>query len=273
MNYVPSELEHVICFSGGICSYIAAKRVVEATGRDGTILLYCDTRAEDEDTERFLTQAKQFLKLPLVRIEDGRTPWEVFECEKMLGNSRADPCSRILKRQLTRRWLNDHCNPNRTTVYLGLSWYEKHRIEKNRKAWHPWTTDYPACRPPLLELDDMLATAVADKIAPPRLYALGFQHNNCGGFCIKQGHAAMRHFLAQFPRKFAEHEAREQKFRATTGKNVTIMLDLSPRRGLPITLREFRLRCETLAKPHPAEDWHDCACMLVADGDEHEENA
>jgi len=267
MHFYPNQLEHLICFSGGICSYIAAKRVIAETGQAKTILLYCDTKAEDPDTDRFLCQAQQFLRVPLIRLADGRTPWEVFMSERMLGSSRADPCSRILKRRLARRWIRDHCDPNTTTIYLGLSWYEKHRIEANTKAWQPWRTDYPTCRRPLLDLDDMLAEAIQDGITPPRLYALGFAHNNCGGFCVKQGHAAMRHYLAVFPHQFRQHEARELEFQARTGKPVTIMRDLKPNTGKPLTLRDFRLRCEVNAIPHPAEDSHDCACMLIADGD------
>ena len=35
-------MKHVIQFSGGICSFFAAKRVVEKYGKENVILLFCD---------------------------------------------------------------------------------------------------------------------------------------------------------------------------------------------------------------------------------------
>lgn len=40
---------------------------------------------------------------------------------------------------------------------------------------------------PYLSKVDMLEVLKADGIEPPRLYAMGFAHNNCGGFCCRAG--------------------------------------------------------------------------------------
>jgi len=263
-----SQAEHVVFFSGGICSYLAARRARKQLHPDNTVLLFCDTRMEDEDLYRFLKEAANKLNLPLFTIADGRTPWEVFRDERFIGSHHVDPCSKILKRQLARRWVKQHCDPNKTTLYLGLSWYEKTRVPKNQRAWAPWRTAYPMCDRPLLDHCEMLAAVAADGIRPPRLYELGFQHNNCGGFCVKAGHAAMRHLLNVMPHRYAYHEQQEAKLQAHLGRFATILQDGSHNNRKPISLREFRERCEANPIPRRGEDWGGCSCMLDPDPDE-----
>src|ERR1019366_4527713 len=102
-----NEVEHVVMFSGGISSWAAARRVVERYGTARVTLLFADTLIEDHDSYRFLAESAYDLGLPVTRIADGRTPWEVFRDERFLGNSRIDPCSKILKRNLCARWIAD----------------------------------------------------------------------------------------------------------------------------------------------------------------------
>lgn len=88
---------HVVFFSGGITSWACAKRV-KATLRTTQnkhesrspelLLLFCDTRMEDEDLYRFLHEAAKDVDAPLITIADGRTPWQVFNDVGFLGNSR-----------------------------------------------------------------------------------------------------------------------------------------------------------------------------------------
>jgi hypothetical protein len=103
-------------FSGGIGSWAAAKRVAEQHGTDDLILLFSDTLIEDPDLYRFLKEAAANVGGQFLRIADGRDPWQVFHDVRMMGCTRADVCSRVLKRE---------------------------------------------------------------GIEPPRLYGLGFKHNNC----------------------------------------------------------------------------------------------
>jgi hypothetical protein len=51
-------MKHIIQFSGGICSFFAAKRVVKKYGKENVILLFCDTLIEDEDLYRFIEDTK-----------------------------------------------------------------------------------------------------------------------------------------------------------------------------------------------------------------------
>lgn len=103
-------MKHVVMFSGGVGSWAAARRVAEHYGTEDLTLLFADTNMEDEDLYRFIQEAATNVGGKFVRVEDGRTPWDVFFDERFLGNSRIDPCSKLLKRVLLDRWCNANCD-------------------------------------------------------------------------------------------------------------------------------------------------------------------
>ncbi len=108
----------IVLYSGGVGSWAAAKRLVDQ-GAD-LLLLFTDTMTEDADTYRFLRESAANIDAELVEIADGRDIWEVFHDSRFLGNTRADPCSRILKRDLARKWIDKH-HPQ-ATVAIGIDW-------------------------------------------------------------------------------------------------------------------------------------------------------
>ena len=52
-------MKHVVFFSGGACSYCTAKRVIENVGKENVVLLFTDTKIEDEDLYRFIDEAAE----------------------------------------------------------------------------------------------------------------------------------------------------------------------------------------------------------------------
>ncbi|MFL6125012.1 hypothetical protein [Actinophytocola sp.] len=84
-------------FSGGIASWAVARRVADRYGVDDLVLLFADTLIEDDDLYAFVEESAAQLAVPLVRVADGRTPWQVFEDKQLLGNSLLAPCSYALK--------------------------------------------------------------------------------------------------------------------------------------------------------------------------------
>jgi hypothetical protein len=234
----------VVMTSGGITSWAAGKRYAAQHGTDGMTLLFADTKIEDEDTYRFLPQAAASIGAPLVTVADGRDVWQVFFDERFLGNSRIDPCSKILKRELLRRWVEEHCDPADTTIVLGLDWTEGDRLATSRERWAPWPVAFPLAGRPYRAKHYWLDQLRAEGIEPPRLYALGFAHNNCGGFCVKAGQGSFALLLETMPERYAYHERREQELRAYLGKDVAILRDRQGDQVRPLTLREFRERRE-----------------------------
>jgi len=253
-------VKHVVQFSGGIGSYCAARRVVAAHPGEDVVLLFADTSMEDEDLYRFVREAVAKLAVPLVTLRDGRTPWAVFRDVRFLGNTRVDPCSRVLKREPLDRWMRANCNPAATVRYVGIDWTEEHRYRRIAERLAGWRVQAPMCEPPYLSRRQMMDQARADGIEPPRLYALGFQHNNCGGFCVKAGQAAFRRLLETMPLRYAGHEAQEEAMRSLLAADVAIMRDRTGGTTRPLTMREFRERVEAGVETDRL-DWGACSCF------------
>jgi hypothetical protein len=102
------------------------------------------------------------------------------------------------------------------------------------------------CHPPYLTKGEMLNQARGLGIEPPRLYELGFQHNNCGGVCVRAGQRQWAHLLRTFPDRYLEAERREDELRAELG-DVAILRDRSGGRSRPLPLTEFRRRLQERA--------------------------
>jgi hypothetical protein len=255
-------------FSGGVGSWAAAKRVAERHGTADLTLLFTDTKMEDEDLYRFIDQAAENVGAPLVKIADGRSVWELFFAERMMGNSRADLCSRILKRELADDYLAEHFSPEDTTVHVGIDWSEKHRIDRLAELKRPWRYEAPLCDAPYLTKRDMLRQLKAEGIEPPRLYAMGFAHNNCGGFCVKAGFGHFANLLRTMPERYAFHEAKEQEFRGMVGRDDIAILKRQPNRTkdspgeyVPVTLRQLRQEIQA-GRQVDMFDLGGCGCFV-----------
>ena len=252
--------QHIVMFSGGIGSWATAKRVAKKRGTKNLILLFADTLIEDEDLYRFLEEAAKNVGGKLVKVAEGRDPWQVFKDERFIGNSRVDPCSKILKRRFLRRWLEKNCDPDSTTVHLGIDWSEIHRFENAQEHWVPWKCEAPLCDRPYRMKQEMLADLEAEGIKQPRLYDMGFPHNNCGGFCIKAGQAHFKRLLEVMPERFAYHEKKELELAAYLGKDVAILTDRRGGKRRPLTLKALRERVEC-GGAIDEHDWGGCGCV------------
>lgn len=205
-----------------------------ASPGDEIHFVFADTKMEDEDLYRFLAETrvadeKLAAELGLLAffhdLADGRDVWDVFFAERFMGNSRIDPCSKILKRNLIRSFLDENFDPADTLCYIGIDWSEEHRFLKAVPYWRPFTVLAPLTQPPYIDKDGIRAELAALGIAQPRLYDLGFAHNNCGGFCVKAGQGAFKTLLRELPDRYDYHAGREQEFRAFVGKDVSILKD------------------------------------------------
>lgn len=265
-------MDHIIQYSGGIGSFAAACRVKDRYPYDAITLLFADTRMEDEDLYRFLGESAEYLDLPLVIIADGRTPWEVMKDEKFMGNSAKDPCSKILKRKLMDRWCRANCNPKTTIRHIGIDWTEEHRLVGMQSRMKRWNISGPMTEEPYLDKQDMIEVAAACGIRPPRLYEMGFPHNNCGGFCVKAGQAHFKLLLERMPDRYRWHEQQEQEtrdiinaHRAQNGlppEKYTILRKMIKGIYYPISLKEFREMMEKDPRQCDTYDWGGCGCAL-----------
>lgn len=254
-------MKHLVMFSGGIGSWMTAKRVADKHGTDDLTLLFADTKMEDEDLYRFLDESAANVGGTLVKVAEGRDPWEVFFDVKFLGNSRIDPCSRVLKRQFLRKYIDENFDPEDTVIYIGIDWTEQHRMERAAGFWEPWKVEAPMCDRPLLSKKDMIIQLELEGIKPPELYQYGFPHNNCGGFCIKAGQAQFRLLLKVYPERYCYHEKKEQEIRKKLGKDVSILKDRRGGKTKPLTLKDFRERLDKSPNLFDENEWGGCGCF------------
>jgi hypothetical protein len=244
----------------------------------------------------------------LVHLKDGRDIWQVFKDDSFLGNSRLANCSKFLKQRPARVWLEANCDPASTTLYVGIDWSEEHRLGGVRLAYahglegcyrgrckslwgrtgerhegpgchrllghdKQWQVEAPLCSPPYTDKAAILADLRQRGIEPPRLYALGFEHANCGGGCVRAGHGQFAHLLEVMPERYAWWEQQEQELRDHLGKDVTILRDRAGKTTTPLTLRAFRERHEAAPEQTDMFDLAGCGGCFVSAHNEDEDAA
>lgn len=256
----------VVMFSGGIGSWAAAKLRRASHPDRRMVLLFADVRFEDEDLYRFLPEAAANVGAPLVVSADGRDIWQVFVDEKYLGNTRVDPCSRVLKREHLRRWLEANHDPGRTTVVLGFGPEEGSRVAEALPHWAPWDVAFPLHEVGMGEAE-VRAWLDREGIDLPRLYDYGFSHNNCRGGCVKAGIGTFVHLLRSLPDAYAAWEAGECRVREALGKDVAILRDRRGRTTTPLPLADLRRRVEA-GEQFPSANRFACGCFAPPAGGE-----
>lgn len=199
-------MSSVVFYSGGICSHLAAKRWVQA-GNSPT-LLFSDTGVEDDDLYRFVSDGAQWLGCELVIVKAEFSFEEMCIKQNALPNDRMPFCSRELKVEPAKKWLSDHANIQ--TIVVGLDWTETHRLPKVAARWGGYSVVAPMMDPPYKMKAQMIDEVESDGLPIPRLYTLGFPHNNCGGGCVRNGHKSWKMLHETLPERFGEWVKREQ---------------------------------------------------------------
>ncbi len=207
----------------------------------------------------------------LIWIADGRTPFEVFRDVKMLGNTRHDPCSKFLKREMARFWLEETQVKANTTLICGIGYDERQRFVGDPRRGTPgmrarwaedgWSMEAPLADDPDASKDQMVRYANSRGIQESESYKLGLVHDNCSGCCVKMGQAGFLEALRVRPETFAYFEAGEHSFRQEIGKDVAILRD---RRGgitRPLTLLELKRRVRNGEKVDPTDQGEACSCF------------
>lgn len=254
-------------FSSGAGSWAAARRVVEEHGAEELFLVFADVLGEDIDNYRFLGDAAADVGGELVWITEGRTIWDVFHDNRFLGNSRLANCSKFLKQQPARKWLDENCDPADTTVYVGIDWSEVDRMDSIHKGYVPFKVKAPMTEPPMWDKRRVLREMRLRGLEPPRMYGMGFAHANCGGGCVRAGQGQFLQLLRVMPDRFAEWEANEQSLRKFLDADVAILRDRTARGVRPLTLRELRDRAEWDDPQLDLFDIGGCGCFVAEASD------
>jgi hypothetical protein len=246
---------HINFISGGIGSWASGMRVAQIYGTDKLINLFTDTkklndnhphRGEDEDLYRFLKESWPLIGGKLEWVSTGKNVWQVFEEVRYMGNTRKDPCSRVLKREMARKWIEQRFRPDEVKLYIGIDWTEVHRAEKSIKYWEPYKVEFPMVDEPYMSKEEMCQWVESLGVKRPRLYTMGFSHNNCGGFCVKAGLGQFYILLKTMPERYAYHEAKQEELFAVLGKRVPFLRQTTNKELRYLSLKEYREQIEEL---------------------------
>lgn len=294
-------MTYQISMSGGMGSAISA--LVAAEADLDFQMIFADTLVEDDDLYRFLidvvcqvrgerpssghsilyamTQAipplkkmqqrrkylKVLSKMAMVAVPgftwliDGRTPWDTYVDKKWIGNTRTAHCSTLLKNEPVRQHLQAN-SPDTDPLVLGMDWSEQDRIERAQANWHP--------RPVTSLLNKFkIARGEYDLIinrygiAKPRLYSMGFSHNNCGGYCCKAGLKQFKTLLNQRPEVFDYHALAMDWAMGQIGDTAKPFLRKTVAGEINyITLNEFRDMVQEGEIEVPEFDAEGCGCFI-----------
>jgi hypothetical protein len=288
----PEMTKTVVSLSGGAGSWAAGKR---AAASEDVILLFCDTLIEDADLYRFLiegaanilgldpsgiyqqpveiyedeAQRKKDLQilskramdaLPgLVWLIDGRTPWDVFHDVRYVGNTRTAHCSQMLKTKMAKDWCVEN---NVDNLIIGIDWTESHRLPVAQKTWEGvCEVSAPLCEKPYLGREDIFDMLAEEGIEKPRLYKMGYAHNNCGGFCVRAGQAQFEALYRENPNLYAYHEEKQNQIHEAIPTARYFLRETRDGVLNYISLKEWREKLDGGAQ-HDLFDFGGCGCFV-----------
>lgn len=219
-------MRHVVWFSCGAASAVAAKCAVEKYG-DACEVVYCDTmQTEHEDNARFFTDVERWIgrKIKVIKSVRYASVDEVFEKRRYMSGIKGAICTTEMKK--IRRLAFQE--PTDTHVF-GYTVGEEKRAEsfegENPELHVEWILIDAG-----ITKDQCKHFLAANGIAPPAMYALGYDHNNCLG-CVKATSPGYwNRVRRQFPDVFARRIAQSRNIGAklVRVKGQRIYLDQLP---------------------------------------------
>jgi|GEM_PF-972493 len=370
----------VVMYGGGLTSYEASRRAIEIYGKENVEIWFADTKTEDPDLYRFNDDVERLLEIKLTYFSQGVDIWGIFKEQRMIGNSRIDPCSKYLKRVPLRDALDrlspgmkcSHCQTitqrkkaeinivnnieQKRKVYhcpvcseddpsyggiigklvASMKEYRKHknlfknglkrnegmnssgvliqaiideiktvqdivalldrnmtpqhtnggdlhvvlgmddiedcdRINRARSYWQPYTVKFPLTKAPIMFKHHIAADLAEAGVSQPRLYDMGFAHNNCGGFCVKAGQSQFRHLLKHRPNTYAYHEEQEKELQLYLGKPVTVLTETVNGEKMNLSMQSLRERIQSGGVIDEGGG-EACSCLNPTDESEDHEN-
>lgn len=258
-------MKHIVSFSGGLGSAITADMVCKKYGKDNVTMLFADTLVEDEDLYTFNRDVVELLGCDFVTICEGRTPWQVFNDVKYIGNTRVDPCSKVLKRDFIRKYITNNYKPEDCIIWVGIDCTEEHRLSPVVQRNKPFSY-----RSILIENDIFLTNEYKFKwltdnnITAPRMYSMGFAHHNCGGFCVKAGLGQFKKLWEMLPDVYADNE-REEQLAIKKNPNLRHFLRKTINGKLTyISMRDYRINYleKNLVSEDENNEFGGCGCAL-----------
>ena len=212
-------MKHVVCYSGGHSSALAAievaRRYLDHDGESGheLVLLNHDIHAsvEDADVKRFKREVAEYLGLPVTYANHPNVEtMDQFDIVMEKGGFKFSngvvQCTRLLKTDPFNAWLEANVHDKSSTlIYYGFDRGELHRIQ--RRSSIMGSQGYRTAYPLALWPRTILSTREIG-IEPPLTYSV-WKHANCTG-CLKGGRQHWYVVYCTRPDVFAKAKATEE---------------------------------------------------------------
>ena len=246
-------MNHVISFSTGLSSALTVERVLSTYNPEDCHIVFMDTLWEDDDNYRFMGElADRWLDLygvEIITITEGRTPLDVARDVQLIPNQKVAPCTFVLKIEPFVNWMTNQFgkgdSAQQVTVHIGYDYSEVHRCEATTRNYNKagWSVHYPLLWKPLEHRPYTEVSRQDWGIEPPRMYAQGYSHANCGGRCVKQGLGDWRRTMEYYPERFIEVRDWETEMRDhPIRQKYAILRDQSGGTVTALPLSEFEKR-------------------------------
>lgn len=265
-------MKYIVNLSGGLTSAWALKCTIDTFGLHNTEVYFADTKGkkdadnphagEDQDSYRFIRDLSKHFKIPIWRVADGRNIWDVMWDKRCITMQAFAPCSNALKTTILDSTIYRKYKPHEVTRVFGMQWNEVGRMA-TLQAILPSSCWFPLAEKPYVEKEDIKRWLLENNIAVPRLYDLGFEHNNCGGFCVRAGKAHFARLWYTLPERYLYHEQKEAELCDYLGKRVTVLFETRQGIKYRISLREFRERLQSGTAKYDPLDYGACGCFLA----------
>ena len=172
---------NLIWFSCGASSAMAAKLAIRKYGSSSCDIVYCDTlESEHPDNARFISDCEGWFGKDIIRIRSDRyrNIDEVFEKTRYMSGIKGARCTSELKKMPREAYstIND-------THIFGFTFEEKKRFESFEYN-NPTLYSEAILISQGYNKKACLSSVLEAGIALPKMYDLGFDHNNCLG-CVK----------------------------------------------------------------------------------------
>lgn len=202
---------------------------------------------------------------------EGLTPWDIFENDLFIGNSRVANCSTVIKQKLAREYVSLNFEADNTIVYLGIDWSEKHRTSAPTINWkgHCKAVKFPMCEEPLLFKDNIVNLILEDGIEIPKPYLEGQAHLNCGSFCVRGGQGHFAKMLELSPELYEFHAEKERNLRKKIqvrngdDKNYSILKQTRNGETYSLSLDQLREQLSSGSDLVDKNEFGGCGCFVT----------
>jgi hypothetical protein len=213
-------MRHVVWFSCGGASAVAAKCAVEKYG-DACEVVYCDTMStEHEDNARFFADIERWIGRTIKVIKSAKyaSVDEVFEKRRYMSGIKGAICTTEMKK-IPRVAFQDATDTHVFGYTVGEEKRAESFEEENPSLHVEWILIDAG-----ITKDQCKHILAANGIALPAMYGLGFDHNNCLG-CVKATspgywNRTRRHFPGVFARRAAQSRAIGAKLARVKGQRI-----------------------------------------------------